>query len=539
MARRVPRAIESLTAQEPVVPTDFRREANLSCKCADGTELKLFLNDPTEKVYRFRVRRDRRRHIGRNSHGCDMNCATDRTGSPRTLVCTKDTASYEARLNKYREDSDHLAALGRSGIISRRENQPVPMNVPTPVRTLLDWHQGRRAGGIPTVTTLAGPVNLAVRVWRAWANPRPVSVVRTAHNLHDLAAAWAGDALSVGPGRDRARAWLARVTNRPLAAVIQDTDRATRYDLDTLWRSLPLDTTGPTARAAFLLLAAHAAGIPPDPAEFVRELSAGERTAGPLDVFRGLVGLCAEDQWLALLVAPGAEAPPGWFAQVIALLEAVATAVPALPIAVAVPQAACEAVTADASSRAGAIAREGFVAVEGLAESELDAQLREAGINPLPPPATLRRLVADGLTDEGARAFVDAARAVRSPTPADVESDFRSVHEQFLFEQLEAMPETAGLFRPNAALPFHHGPRAAEADLLAARLKLVVEVDGGYYHLNQQQYRRDRRKDVLYQRHGYFVLRFLAEDVVDDLEAILTAILDAVALRRDDPPPAR
>ena len=62
-------------------------------------------------------------------------------------------------------------------------------------------------------------------------------------------------------------------------------------------------------------------------------------------------------------------------------------------------------------------------------------------------------------------------------------------------------------------------------------------MDGGYYHLNPEQYRRDRRKDWLYQRHGYLVLRFLAEDVVDDLEAILNTILDAVALRRDSAPP--
>jgi len=411
------------------------------------------------------------------------------------------------------------------------------MNVPTPVRTLLDWHQTRRVGGIPTVTTLAGPVNLAVRVWRGWATSRPVSVVRTAHNLNDLATAWASDALSICSGRDRARAWLARITNRPVATVVRDTERATRYDLDTLWRSLPLDPTGPTARAALLLLAAHAADIPPDSAEFARELSEGERTAGPLDVFRGLIGLCPEDPWPALLVAPGAEASSDWFVRVISLLEVVATAVPELPIAIAISQTACEAV--DASSRAGAIAREGFVAVTGLAKSELEAQLREAGIVPLPSAATLSRLVADGLTDEVARAFVAAARAVHNPTPADIESDFRSVHEQFLFEQLESLPETAGVFRPNAALPFHHGHKAAEADLLAERLKLVVEVDGGYYHLNQQQYRRDRRKDVLYQRHGYFVLRFLAEDVVDDLESILATILDAVLLCRDDPPPAR
>ena len=69
------------------------------------------MNDPTEKVHRFRVRQDRRQHIERNSHGCDMICVTDRTGSPQTLVCTKNTASYEARLKKYREDLGHLAAL--------------------------------------------------------------------------------------------------------------------------------------------------------------------------------------------------------------------------------------------------------------------------------------------------------------------------------------------------------------------------------------------------------------------------------------------
>jgi very-short-patch-repair endonuclease len=72
--------------------------------------------------------------------------------------------------------------------------------------------------------------------------------------------------------------------------------------------------------------------------------------------------------------------------------------------------------------------------------------------------------------------------------------------------------------------------------LLAERLKLVVEVDGGHYHLNQPLYRRDRRKDRLNQRHGCLVPRFLAEDVIDDLEMILTTILAAVALRRGAPP---
>ncbi|WP_010048939.1 DUF559 domain-containing protein [Gemmata obscuriglobus] len=59
-----------------------------------------------------------------------------------------------------------------------------------------------------------------------------------------------------------------------------------------------------------------------------------------------------------------------------------------------------------------------------------------------------------------------------------------------------------------------------------------MEVDGAFYHLNPEQYRRDRRKDHLYQKHGYRVLRFLAEDVVTDLERILNTILEVVAERR-------
>jgi hypothetical protein len=141
-------------------------------------------------------------------------------------------------------------------------------------------------------------------------------------------------------------------------------------------------------------------------------------------------------------------------------------------------------------------------------------------------------LAASGLAEEVAEAFVTATRAVRNPTPEDVASDFRSVHEGFLYEQLESMHQTAGLFQPNRALDFRHGHLPAEGDLVCESLKLTIEVDGEHYHLRPEQYRRDRRKDWLYQRHGYLVLRFLAEDVVGELEVILDTILEAVALRR-------
>jgi hypothetical protein len=105
--------LEALTAAEPVAPADFRREANVRCDCADCKELKAFLKDPAERVHRFRARQDRRQHLEHQikGHGCDADCVTDRTGSPQTLVCTKNTASFDARLKKYREDLAHLAAL--------------------------------------------------------------------------------------------------------------------------------------------------------------------------------------------------------------------------------------------------------------------------------------------------------------------------------------------------------------------------------------------------------------------------------------------
>lgn len=45
-------------------------------------------------------------------------------------------------------------------------------------------------------------------------------------------------------------------------------------------------------------------------------------------------------------------------------------------------------------------------------------------------------------------------------------------------------------------------------------------------------YRRDRRKDQLLQENRYLVLRFLAEDVGKDLDAVLDVILRALSRSR-------
>lgn len=71
-----------------------------------------------------------------------------------------------------------------------------------------------------------------------------------------------------------------------------------------------------------------------------------------------------------------------------------------------------------------------------------------------------------------------------------------------------------------------------EVDLIDPDLRIVVELDGAQHLADAGAYRRDRRKDVLLQEHGYFVLRFLAEDVGRHLSEILDTILRTLSNRR-------
>jgi len=63
---------------------------------------------------------------------------------------------------------------------------------------------------------------------------------------------------------------------------------------------------------------------------------------------------------------------------------------------------------------------------------------------------------------------------------------------------------------------------------------LAVELDGPQHLAGAEAYRRDRRRDAMLQRNGYFVLRFLAEDAGKRLDDILDTILATLAHRRAD-----
>ena len=149
---------------------------------------------------------------------------------------------------------------------------------------------------------------------------------------------------------------------------------------------------------------------------------------------------------------------------------------------------------------------------------------------------SVRRLVRDGVDVPLASLFVHAARPMS--TDADGADRARSATEAFLYRRLETLSETKERFRLNVSLPIaFDGLGRLEVDLLCADTQVAVELDGARHLADPVAYRRDRRKDQVLQENGYLVLRFLAEDVGRELDAVLDAILRALSNRQSTAPP--
>ena len=144
--------------------------------------------------------------------------------------------------------------------------------------------------------------------------------------------------------------------------------------------------------------------------------------------------------------------------------------------------------------------------------------------------ATVRRLVRDGVDVPLAKLFVRVARDYE-PNAKGV-ARARSASEAFLYRRLQSLPETNDRFELNVRLPIpFDGWGGMEVDFLDSKTRIVIELDGGQHFANADAYRRDRRKDALLQEHGYFVLRFLVQDVGKRLDQVLDAIFRVIAMR--------
>ncbi len=145
--------------------------------------------------------------------------------------------------------------------------------------------------------------------------------------------------------------------------------------------------------------------------------------------------------------------------------------------------------------------------------------------------SSVQRLIRDGVDPPLGNLFVQAAHGI--PSDAEGVQRARSDAEAFLFRRLQTLPETAGIFRLNETLPIAFNAQGGmEVDFLCAAGRLVIEVDGAHHLNDPEAYRRDRRKDALLQENGYFVLRFLANDLAGDLDTVLDTILRTLAHRQ-------
>jgi very-short-patch-repair endonuclease len=198
-------------------------------------------------------------------------------------------------------------------------------------------------------------------------------------------------------------------------------------------------------------------------------------------------------EWLSLsgrarerrhLYEATARADRAWLDRTVAKAMTVAVATPRAPVAIAVDPTLLDAWLGDHDDRSGAFVKEGVVAVA-------------------------------------------AARASKTAR----ETRARSLAELYLHEALEATEHTRGRFVLNDHLSFTFGARSAEIDLLSRQDEIAIEVDGYHHFQNADAYRRDRRKDLLIQAHGYAVLRFLAEDVHADPRACVQVVLEMIGRR--------
>jgi superfamily II DNA or RNA helicase len=142
--------------------------------------------------------------------------------------------------------------------------------------------------------------------------------------------------------------------------------------------------------------------------------------------------------------------------------------------------------------------------------------------------ASVRRLIQDGVDRPLAQLFVWATSPIQSDATGVARA--RSASEAFLFGRFESLPDLAGRFQLNASLAIPFDDRSQmEVDFLDPRLRLVIEVDGGQHLGDADAWRRDRRKDAALQAHGYFVLRFLADDLAKHLGMVLDTVQRTLA----------
>ncbi len=398
-------------------------------------------------------------------------------------------------------------------------------------------HQKRRDQGVPMVSALHGAVWEVHQQWiGAWRRVgRPVVCIDSFEGGR-VAIEWVGCLLNLPHLLPLCIAFVARLKGDDLEQVASALANKTELELGLFLEQVTAGKLDELERQVCKTILRH--GVAPRTSEqLVREVL---DLTGDLETSVKVFNRLMPPEMLpAMLLRPQSGRMEVAAADVQALCR-FAEVVPRLPVAVTLsePQVAALA-TSEIATRWEVLLREGLVAVvspasprgTGSSVSE-DTAWRENRLS-----RALEFIAREGgelSSAELAQLQILGEQAVAEPAKGESareENEARSAAESFLFEVLERLPKTRGKFRLNQRLAMTFGNQRAEVDLLAVEAGVVIEIDGYHHFADVDAYRRDRRKDVLLQKHDFFVLRFLAADVVTRLEDILDAILSVIRYR--------
>jgi very-short-patch-repair endonuclease len=365
-------------------------------------------------------------------------------------------------------------------------------------------HERAREAGSPTVSVLLGdPKWLATAVEDALASSGGTIVWSNAATSDDIAHEWLQE---IAKRRD-----LVAEAFQAVALALEESER----ELSAAWLAR-------STRERWMWLE-HCEARARAPTGALEVLRATLEPSTPFDGasrLRGLMSWLPHSQILGLTVDDTNTAA-------LHGVLAIAVDAPRLPLLACVEESLWGLVRAQLNDRSRTLLEQGLI--PEMRRHRAEASDKPEAIASSKPP-NFTHVDARQLAEALEHARIAAAR--QAPNATELQSRARSMAEQRLFDLLQADLITRGLFELNARMPFTFGPGQAEVDLVCSALRLAVEVDG-YHHFQQSDaYRRDRRKDVLLQHHGYLVSRHLAEDVVERSGEVVRSIQELVKRRR-------
>ncbi len=378
----------------------------------------------------------------------------------------------------------------------------------------LDQHQQKRKNGIPTLSVLVGPPSQVMSLWLDWSLGSGRELLLISQESRDLVRRAAGEWLSRPWIMDRLIDHLSPGINMPSQHV----------------REL---LKGESCQERMNIAAQMISLSSPRSVEMVsRCLLEGEAGSDYRALMEGLALI--EGHLAPGLLFLSYEAPE----ETVKVLADLIELCPGVPVAWSIPSSDyLEFLERTPSSRAGMICREGLVV---LGEHPVE----DTGWKPLRHEECFGGLLSKDAFQCPSES-VDLHEAA-DPYPGDMATGqilrkspeqldrARSAAEAFLYDRLESLPETAGMFQLNGVMSADWGPHGrVEVDLLCMSRRVAVEIDGYHHFCDPEGYRKDRQKDIILQQQGFLVLRFLADDVVSRMEVILNTVLSALRWRDD------